>query len=122
VLNAEHYPLPGEPGYTAPPAGAAAPAAATSAAAAAPAAAAKPSKPPAKAQGEKKAKPAKPAGGKKGAAAAGGADDVMDVTLLDFRVGLVTEAKLHPDSDKLFLETSEWAPFCVTHRPSLFNW
>eukprot|EP00035_Acanthoeca_spectabilis_P035401 m.34409 g.34409 ORF g.34409 m.34409 type:complete len:275 (-) comp7317_c0_seq1:6438-7262(-) len=103
-LVAEHYPLPGEPGYTPPPA-------AHAAAAAAPRSAqqksAKAAAKPKADKAEKAANPAKAASGGKGAKGASAASDVMDVSLLDFRVGLIKDASPHPESDKLYIENIE---------------
>jgi aminoacyl tRNA synthase complex-interacting multifunctional protein 1 len=96
-------PLPGE--------GAPAPAAATAAAPkpqaaakTAPPAAGGDQQPPKKEKKEKK-KEAKGETKAKGGAEADG--DLPPLSRVDFRVGLITEAKMHPDADSLYLETSK---------------
>lgn len=98
-------PLPGE-GAPAP-----APAAAT-AAASKPQAAAKAAPPAAGGdqQQPKKEKKEKKEEKKGETKAKGGAEadgDLPPLSRVDFRVGLITEAKMHPDADSLYLETSK---------------
>jgi hypothetical protein len=113
-LVAAHFALPGEPGYKPPGAAAAAAAAAEIKATAAPDVSATKGKgSEAKASGKatcqaddsKKNKKVKGDAGDAKPPPAGGSD-VVDVSLLDLRVGNIVTAEPHPESDKLYLEKS----------------